>query len=200
MNQTGGPRSISAKYHHPKHRDRRGENVEWHRIKALLSLDEQVLKSKGISREIGDVIGRWLLFRHLTPFEAEAGRRYAFVMGRFDRFFTEGRRTARSQSYERAYGEDQELERRKFENTLDGYEKSARRAKRHYERLQACLAPFADAATGRNFIKDALDQMCCENIEPPAQYRSQIAGVLRLVGKEFGVMAPRRKHPHKGRA
>lgn len=207
MSQTGGPKSVSAKYQRPKRpgesqrpAHRKGENVEWHRIKALMSLDDQVLKAKGISREVADVIGRWLLFKHLTPYQAEAARRYAFIMGRFDRHFTEGRRSARSQSYERAYGEDQELERRKFDGTLDGYEKSAKRARKHYDRLQACLRPYADPATGRNFIKDALDQMCCENIEPPAQYRDKMASVLNRIGKEFGVMVPsRRGRPRKNR-
>lgn len=204
MNQPGAPKSISAQYKRPKRPadsqrpSRKGENVEWKRIKAM-SLDAHLMDAKRISREVADVIGRWLLFKHLTPFQAEAARRYAFIMARFDRHFTEGRRSARSQSYERAYGEDQELERRAVEGTLDDYEKAAKKARKQYDRLQRILVHYSDPATGRNLMKDALDQMCCENIEPPAQYREDIAKALTHIGHEFGVtIVSRRGRPRKG--
>lgn len=193
-----GPK-ISAKYQRPERKRRGSANVEWHRIKRL-SMEGAVLEAVGISREAASVIGRWLLFGHLTPLQAEAARRYAYIMARFDKYFTEGRRTAKSPSYERAFGADQELERRAFDGTLDGYEKSAKKARRHYGKLQDIMSVYADRITLRNPLKEALDQMCCEDIEPPSEYREQIAAALRHIAHEFGVTVEnRRGRPRKGR-
>lgn len=197
MNHPGAPKAISAvKTYQRAKSPRKGENVQWKRIK---SLDQSVFDANRIARDAASVIGRWLLFKHLTSLEAEAARRYAYIMARFDKYFTEGRRTAKSPSYERAFGEDQELERRAVEGTTADYEKSAKKAKKQYERLQKLLLPYVDIMV-RNPIKDALDQMCCEDIEPPAQYRNEIAAVLRHVAHEFGVsVQSRRGRPRKGR-
>ena len=193
-----GPK-ISAKYQRPERKRRGSANVEWHRIKRL-SMEGAVLEAVGISREAASVIGRWLLFGHLTPLQAEAARRYAYIMARFDKYFTEGRRTAKSPSYERAFGADQELERRAFDGTLDGYEKSAKKARRHYGKLQDIMSVYADRITLRNPLKEALDQMCCEDIEPPSEYREQIAAALRHIAHEFGVTVEnRRGRPRKRR-
>lgn len=189
MNQSGGPKSVSAQYQRPRQRQRKGENVEY---KRLQSLDAEVLKAKGISREVVSVIGRWLVFGHLTPFESEAARRYAYIMARFDKYFTEGRRTAKSPSYERAFGNDQELERRAFDGSLPAYERSAKKARKHYDKLQSILLPYGSP------LKDGLDQMCCSDIEPPAEYREQIAAVLRIVGQKFGVTAQSRRGRPRG--
>lgn len=205
MSKSGG-NPISAQYRRPKNPGesqrpaRKGESVQWQRIKAL-SMQGQLDHAVRVTAEAASAIGRWLLFKHLTPFEAEAARRYAFIMGRFDRFFTEGRRTAKSPSYERAYGEDQELEKRALDGTIEHMEKSARKARRQYDRLQKYLANFADPLTGRNLMKEALDQLCCEDIEPNAEYRKDIAAALRLIGHEFGVTVQnRRGRPRKNRS
>lgn len=194
MNQPGG-RSISAV---KKYRDkpRGGANVEH---KRLLSLSDEVLRAKGISKEVNSVIGRWLVYAHLTPLEAEAARRYAFIMARFDKHFTEGRRTAKSPSYERAFGSDQELERRAVDGTIGDYEAAAKKARRHYDKLAKVMGIFADPLTKRNALKNALDEMCCEDIEPPSAYREQIAAALRHVAEKFGVTSPGRGRPRKGR-
>lgn len=204
MSKSGG-NPISAQYKRPSkpsesQRPARGrENVQWKRIKEL-SMQGQLDHALTVTKESASVIARWLLFKHLTPLEAEAARRYAFIMGRFDRFFTEGRRTAKSPSYERAYGEDQELERRALEGTIGVMEVSAKKARRNYERLQKYLANFRDPVTGRNQMKEALDQLCCEDIEPPAEYRKDIAAALRLIAHEFGVTVQnRRGRPRKNR-
>lgn len=192
MESNGGPK-ISAKYQRPANRDRRGSaNVEWKRIKRL-SMEGAVLEAVGISREAASVIGRWMLFKHLTPLQAEAACRYAYIMARFDKYFTEGRRTAKSPSYERAFGADQELERRALEGTTGDYEKSAKKARRQYDKLQKILAAYADQITGRNPMKEALDQMCCEDIEPPSQFREQIAAALSHIAHEFGVTVENRR-------
>lgn len=197
VNQTGGPKSISAQYQRPRSRERKGENVEWQRIK---SLDASVLDAKKVSREVASVLGRWLLFNHLTPLEAEAGRRYAYIVGRFERHFLQGRRTARSPSFERAYGEDQEVERHHQLGTIKDYEAKAKKARRHYDKLQKIVGVYADPLTKRNPLRDAITDMCCSDIEPPPAYRTEIAAVLRHVGHEFGVtVASRRGRPRKGR-
>jgi hypothetical protein len=199
VNETVGPKSISAKYQRPRHRERRpGANVEWKRIKRL-SMEGAVLEAVGISREAASVIGRWMLFGHISPLQAEAARRYAYIMARFDRYHTEGRRTARSPSYERAFGEDQELERRAFDGSLGDYEKKAKKAKRQYARLSKILSVYADPITLRNPLKETLDQMCCEDVEPPTAHRLHVAASLSHIAQEFGVNVDnRRGRPRKG--
>jgi hypothetical protein len=196
VNQTGGPKTISAVKKYPRSRERKGENVQWKRLK---SLSQEVLDANRIARDAASVIGRWFLFNHLTPFEAESARRYAYIMARFDKYFTEGRRSAKSQSYERAYGADQELERRGRDGTIAEYTDAAKKARKHYEKLTKILVHYQDI-TGRNPLKDALDDMCCSDIEPPAGYRTEIAAVLRHIGHEFGVtVQSRRGRPRKRR-
>jgi hypothetical protein len=199
VNQPGGPKSISAKYQRPRERkERPGANVLLKRMQAA-SEEQKLTAAVAYAKEAVSVTQRWLLYGHLSAFEAEAAKRYAYVMGRFDRYFTEGRRSAKSQNYERAYGEDQELERRKHDGSLEHYEKAAKQARKRYDKLQKILVHYRDI-TGRNLMKDALDQMCCEDIEPPAQYRSDIAAALRHIGHEFGVtVQSRRGRPRKGR-
>jgi hypothetical protein len=202
VNENRGPKSISAQYQRPQQRKGRpGANVEWKRIKQMsrqMSIEGAVNEAVKISREAASVIGRWMLFGHLKPLQAEAARRYAYIMARFDKYHTEGRRTAKSPSYERAFGTDQELERRAFNGTLDAYEKSARKARRHYDKLITILDVYRDPITLRNPLKEALDQMCCEDIEPPAQYRDQIAAALTHIAHEFGVTIDnRRGRPRK---
>lgn len=192
-------KTISAKktYTRPR-KEIPGVNIIFKRIQAA-SMEQNVNAAVAYSKEAASVIGRWLLFGHLTPFEAEAARCYASIMARFDRFFTEGSRTARSQSFERSHGEDQELERlESLDAVLGGakadYEKSARKARRRYDRLQKVLAPYSDPLTGRNLMKDALDQMCCHDLEPPSAWRKNIAAALRNIGKEFNVdVKPKRR-------
>jgi hypothetical protein len=55
------------------------------------------------------------------------------------------------------------------------------------------LDRYRDPITGRNFAKDHLDTLCLEEIEPDAQFRANIAGVLTAVASEFGVGEKRRK-------
>lgn len=197
MNQPGGQVKISAIKTRNRQRERRGENVQWKRLK---SLDQTVLDANRIARDAVSVVGRWLLFKHLTPLEAEAGRRYAYIIARFDKYFTEGRRTAKSPSYERAFGQDQELERRFGNGTLDEYTDAAKKARKHYDKLLKIMTIYADPLTKRNPLKNAIDDMCCSDLEPPSEYRTEIAAALRHVGHEFGVeVKSRRGRPRKGR-
>jgi hypothetical protein len=198
-------KSISAKYQRPMRPGesqrpvRKGENMEWRRMKQI-ALESHVMEAKKISREVISVIGRWLLYRHLTPTEAEAARRYSYIMARFDRFFTESARTPRSQTYEFAYGEDQELMRLALNGGIDDYEEAAKKARRDYTKLVLIMGVYEDPLTKRNPLKDAIDNMCCSDIEPNANYRNEIAAVLRHVAHEFGVDVKRRRgRPKKGK-
>lgn len=185
-------KSVSAVKKYPRAKKKRGgETVQWQRIK---SLDAAALDAHKISREVVSAIGRLMIHKHLTPLQAEAARRVAYIMARFEKYSVEGRRTARSPSFERAYGSDQELER--LNNELDGiatYERRAKEAKKDYRRLIKVLAPYGSQA------KAILDDLCCSDIEPAAQYRENVALVLSAVAKEFGVtVSPRRNRSRKG--
>jgi len=176
-----------------KRRGRRdAANILWRRVTA--SYDEDV-RAFAKNPALASPVTRWVLFGHLTPTQGMAGRRYADIMRNFSRFHMEGQSTSpRSANLEPVRGvEDQELERRAFNGTLEEYEADARHARRQYNRLQKVLARFKDNVTGRNFAKDYLDMLCCEDREPPAQHRADIAGVLTAVAKEFGVGERKRR-------
>lgn len=166
---------------------RRGAaNVLWKRITA--SYDEDVRKFAK-NPALVSPITRWVLFEHLTTTQGMAGRRYADIMREFERFTIPiGSRTARSANLEpSAPAADTEIQRRVLDGSIDDYEDQAKHAKRQHKRLMKVLARFADPTTGRNGAKDALDNLCLADQEPPAQLRKDIAIVLTAIAKEFGI-------------
>lgn len=172
---------------HARAKKRRGgENVIWHRIVDNI---DGIVRQYGKNPEAAGPLGRWYLFKHLTRVQVMAGSRYAGIMASFDRFHTDTKgRTTRSQSFEpSSSGADQEIERRERDGSIDDYERMARRAKRHYDRVMKILNNFADPVTGRNYVKDALDMLCCSQHEPAPEYRGQVAAVLSLIAKEFQI-------------
>jgi hypothetical protein len=160
-------------------RKRGGENVGWKRI--VENLDDLV-RAVGSDPGMGTPVTRWVYFKHLTPTQGMAARRYADIMRRFDRFHTDTKpRTARAQNYALGSGgEDQELERRASDGTMDKDLADARKDKRHYNKLAKVIAPFHGA-------KEMLDNLCILEIEPPADHRASCAAVLSLVAKAFGI-------------
>lgn len=180
-------KSISAQKKQPSgyanrqkaEKKRGGQNVGWHRI--VDNLDDAV-KKLGNNPDVGSPVTRWVYFGHLTKTQGMAGRRYADIMRKFDRFHCATKsRTARAQNYAQGSGgEDQEIERRASDGTMDQYLADARKAKRQYNKLHKVIAPFHGA-------KEMLDNLCILEIEPPANHRASCAAVLSLVAKAFGI-------------
>jgi hypothetical protein len=166
---------------------RRGSaNVLWKRVTA--AYDEDV-RNFAKNPALVSPITRWVLFEHLTPTQGMAARRYADIMGEFGRFTIPiHSRSARSANLEpSAAAEDNEIQRRILNGSIDDYEHEAKYAKRQHKRLMKVLARYADPASGRNGAKDALDNLCLADQEPPAQLRKDIAIVLTAIAKEFGL-------------
>ena len=179
---------------------RRGSaNILWKRITA--SYDEEVLRYAK-NPALVSPITRWVLFQHLTPTQGMAGRRYADIMRNFERYCIPiGSRSARSANLEpQPPAEDNELLRRTIDGSIDEYEERARYAKRQHKRLMKVLERFADPVTGRNLAKDALDNLCLADQEPPPQLRADIGVVLSAVAKEFGIGQPKKKKEQSWRA
>lgn len=168
-------------------------NILWKRVTA--SYDEDV-RNFAKNPALVAPVTRWVMFGHLTPTQGMVGRRYADIMRDFRRYFLDGQSLSpRSANLEPVRGvEDQEIERRILNDTIADYEADARHAKRQYNRLQKVLDRFKDHVTGRNFAKDALDMLCCQDLEPLAQHRPDIAIVLTAVGKEFGIGEKRERN------
>lgn len=159
---------------------RGGENVAWKRI--VDNLDESLRKLGFDPNGVSTPLMRWTFFGHLTKTQSMAGRRYADIMRKFDRYHSATKsRTARAQSYETGSpGEDQELERRAFDGTMDEYEAAAKKAMRQYKRLHKVIEPFSGA-------KEMLDNLCLLEIEPPTNHRASCAAVLTLIARAFGI-------------
>lgn len=171
---------------HARAKKRRGgHNVIWKRITA--SWDAE-LKAFGANPAMVAPLSRWALYGHLTVKQAMAGRRYAYIVRRFERYcLPAASRSARSANLEPLRAEDQEIEKRINLGTLDQYESDAAEAKRHYRKAMRVLDKFADNLTGRNMAKDTLDTLCLSEEEPPAQYRRATALVLEELAKAFGI-------------
>lgn len=193
------PKSISAArpkkpgpHARAKERQRGGHNVMWRRITAAY---DDHLKKLGANPAMVAPVTRWVLFGHLTRNQGMAARRYADIIRRFEKFFSEGgARSAKSANLEPVRkGEEDVLRRELMNGTIADYEDDARKAKRQYKRLMKVMDRYKDPITGRNFAKDQLDTLCLEEIEPDAQFRANIAGVLSAVATEFGVGEKRRK-------
>lgn len=181
-------KSVSAIKRYPRARTKqnvakaRGRQI-W---KAIEGHGDDLVRLGLISKESQSALNRMRLMTHFTDLEYQAGRRYALIVGRFERFCTDGRRNTKSQSYERGYGADQELEHHAVMGTTADYEDAAKNAKKEYEKLMKILGPYGSQA------KSLLDDLCCSDIEPPANTRENLAVVLRMVAKGFGVTeAPR---------
>lgn len=194
MNET--IKNVSA-YKAKKPRDQRPARAKEARgrqiWKTLQHHGDDLIKLGIIAKESASSITRMVLLQHLTELEGEGAKRYAMVVARFEKFCTTTRRNTKSPSYERAFGTDQELERHERAGTTADYEEAARHCKKEYARLMKALAPYG--AQG----KSLLDDLCCSDVEPPAQTRANVAIMLRQVVKAFGVTERPRSNRRQGR-
>jgi hypothetical protein len=189
-------KSVSAIKKYPRartkreHAKARGRQV-W---KMIQHQGDDMVKLGLLSKESQSALNRLRLMTHFTDLEYQAGRRYALIVGRFERFCTDTRRNAKSPSYERGFGSDQELERHATYGTLADYEQAARDARKEYDKLMRVIAPYGSQA------KSMLDDLCCSDIEPPPEYRSNLGVVLRMVAKGFGVIEQPRSNKNRNRS
>lgn len=169
-----------------------GRNVLWKRLTA--SFDDAV-KKFAANPAIVAPLTRLVFFEHLTVTQGMAGRRYADIMREFAKYHMDGGSySAKSANLEPVRNvEDQELERRVFDGSMEDYLAEAKYAKRQHKRLMKLLARFQDPITGRNYAKDKLDNLCLNDIEPEAADRAGIGAVLSMIAKEFGVNEKREK-------
>src|SRR4051812_22376608 len=98
------PKSISAARppkpgpHARAKNNRGGANVQWRRITAAY---DDHLKKLGANPAMVAPATRWVLFGHLTRTQGMAARRYADIIRRFERYFSEaGSRSAKSVNLE----------------------------------------------------------------------------------------------------
>jgi hypothetical protein len=173
-------------YQQRKKQRRGGHNVLWKRLTG--SFDDAV-KKFAANPAIAAPLTRLVFFEHLTVTQGMAGRRYADVVRKYERFHMDaGSRTARSANLQPARNsEDQTLERIINRGMVREYEAAAKVAKREYKRLMKVIDKYRDPVSGRNYAKDALDNLCLLDIEPASADRPQIAAVLTMVAREFGV-------------
>ncbi len=169
---------------------RGGENVLWKRVTA--NFDDAV-KVFAANPAIGVPLTRLVFFKHLTVSQGMAGRRYASVVRDFEKYhMAAGSRTARSANLEPVRNsEDQTLERHFQNGTMRDYLDEARYAKRQYKKLMKVIDRFADPITGRNYAKDALDNLCVLDQEPAAADRAQIGVILSMIAEAFAVKEKR---------
>jgi hypothetical protein len=180
---------------------RGGENVRWKRLTATFDdamrelvrvppdqLDAAVALMAANQR-IAAPVTRLVYFKHLTVTQGIAARRYASIVRTFERYHVAvATRSARAQDIDKPRaGDDQEIQRHIVRGTIDDYEREARKARKEYGKAQKVLDRYRHEITGRNEAKNVLDDLCLSDIEPPTQYRQNIAAVLQALADAFGV-------------
>ena len=167
-------------------------NVKWKRITAAY---DDHLSKMGANPAMVAPATRWVLFGHLTKTQGMAARRYADIVRKYRRYYSEVQSdSARSANLEPVRKPEEDvIQRAVMEGTIHELEDAARKAKRQYKRLMKVMARYVDPLTGRNFAKTHVELLCLEEQEPEPQYRADIANVLGAVAKEFGLGDKRRK-------
>ncbi len=174
---------------------RGGENVRWKRLTA--SFDQAIaeltrvhpdnidaaVKLMAANARITAPVTRLVYFGHLTVTQGMAARRFASIVRNFERYHVlNATHSARAQDIDKARGgEDQEIQRHLNRGTISEYEREAKDAKKQYERLRKVLNRYGSIADS------VLADLCLSDIEPPAQYRQNIAMVLQAIADAFGV-------------
>lgn len=152
--------------------------VKWHRIRDNWADLERI----GINPDLGTVIGRMYLFGILSARQASAARLYAEVTGRYDRYHVSEdalqRRTAPSPAYQRgSRGRHDEIAQHQFNGTIKEYERQARRARRAYSKLDACLP--------NDTARQALDEIAIHEREVNSAIHDDICKVLNRIADKF---------------
>lgn len=187
-------KSISAVKPKPKHwrerakHKRGGENVKWKRITRSFEDAREALKScppdkfDALVKKLADdmrvttPLTRLVYFGHLTVSQGIAARWYAHVMSRFERYHVaSAQRTTRSQSFEPARGQDNEIERHLNNGTIHDYEREAKKARKAYQGVMKVLDRYGATA------KNVLDDLILSDIEPATLYRANLAAVLDAI-------------------
>jgi len=180
---------------------RGGENVRWKRLTA--SIDEAMAEARRLppdkidqaialmaaNSRLTSPVSRLVYFKHLTVAQGMAARRYATIVRTFERYHVaNATRSARAQDIDKPRaGDDQEIQRHLNRGTINDYEREAKKARKEYDKAQKMLAAFSSSTTGRNEAKNIIDDLCLSDIEPPAQYRKNVAAVLQALADAFGV-------------
>src|ERR1700730_2210891 len=153
----------------------------WRRIKDNWRDMEKI----GMNPDLGSEIARLYLFGVLTEAEASAGRLYAEICGRFQRYHGLTRASAASPAYERGYGREDEVERNIRTGTILAYERRAKAAKKAWSKLQRAI-PNAPAAF------DLLNRVCVLNEHAAERDHAALKLLLRKVSDAFGLGGRRR--------
>jgi len=128
----------------------------------------------GLDRRLGSEVGRLSLLGELTDTEAAAAFLVGEIYGRFER--AEGRRrSAQSPSYEIGQGGEP--------GEMPDQEQRARRARKQFFRLQACLPTYPPGG------RAVLEQVCCEDRSINSRDLDDLRSMLARVAAEFGLAA-----------
>lgn len=169
---------ISAVKDKSREARRPGAGTLWRRV----ADNWEALEALGANPDLGTVIGRMFLFGELSHTEASAARLYAEIAGRYSRYFGLARETAASPAYERGFGREDEVERHSRNDTMKSYERRAKKARRAWEKVQACLPPGP--------AKDVLHDVAVLNREVPKALYPDLRIVLAKIGGKFAIAPP----------
>jgi hypothetical protein len=198
------PRRMNGRDYAAKNK-RGGHEVLWKRLTS--TLDAAMAEAKKLPPDkidkaveiiascskLTSPVSQAVFMGHLTVTQGMAARRYAQIVGAFERYHVlNATRSARAQDIDKARGgEDHEIERHLNRGTINDYEREAKKAKREYERAHKILDRFRHVDTGRNEAKNILDDFCLSDIWPPQQYQQNVAAVLQAIANEFGIKEKR---------
>jgi hypothetical protein len=155
--------------------------AEWQRIR-------QFGRKLGGDPRLASELSRLNLFGELTILQTTAGQRVGEIYGRYEGL-AGLRRSVRSPSYERAYGDTW------------GHEEAERAASDAFVTLQKTLdklapapSPIREGSVRKHYLVDALEQLCVENRAVSPVLYPEIRSLLEALAEEWGLSTVRR-HP-----
>ncbi len=167
-----------------------GHHTLWRRLRDNW---DEIVKTGG-NPMWGTVVGKLYLAGVLTEIEARAARFYAEVAGRFDRYHGITRRSVASPAYQAGRnGSDDEVVRHEKNGTIGAYEKKAKKIKKAWERVQACLLTAS--------ARDVVETVCLYDQEVAAANHAQLKVALSLIARRFGLFEIREERkaiPQRG--
>jgi hypothetical protein len=142
----------------------------------------------GADQRIGSVIGLMYLRGELSERQAEAGLRYAELVGEYDRVKGIPPRGERSASYKAGFDADPlDVSRLDPEERAKAEKRRARRARRverKYEAAQRHIPMFPIIA------RSVVEEVCCSDREVNAVHREGLRKILDRLAVHFRVLAP----------
>ena len=169
-----------------------GYRTMWRRIRDNPNSWSNIQKL-GANESLGSQLGLLYAEREITERLADAGRYFAMLAGKYDRYHSVSKRVLGSPAYENGYGgRTDEVARAERAGTLAEYERKAKKIKRHWRRACEVLGndmpddEFVIKANYQRRLFDLMEAVCIRDEHCPFQDIPAFRSGLEMLARKFG--------------